>query len=151
MKFSYVFAPLALFSLAAAQDFACILNGREISVVDRDTGICEFPISDLLAVLYDYKNSSSFEATAYLYTAENGEKFYNDFAGKSNKKLNVPAIVLSETLKLVEWKLCAYVEGPGAPRGINSEEELKDELIKSESIVMPNWSPMFIGGHKVFP
>lgn len=149
MKLSVPFAPLAVIALAAAQDFACIMNGREISVVDSETGVCEFPISNLLAVLYDYKNSTSFEATTYFYETTNGDQIYNDFAGKGSK-ISVPSIILTEAPKSVEWKLCQYYDGPGAPRDVNSEKQLQEKLLNSPSIILPNWAPMLISGHKVY-
>lgn len=150
MKFSSLIAPFAVITMGSAQMIACMMNGRELSVVDRETGICEFPISNLLAVQYDYKNSTSFEATAYLYETKDGDEIYNDFAGKTNK-FSIPAIKLTEAPKSVEWKALVSFEGPEGPKDIYSEEQMRERLLSSPKIEMPNWSPMVIAGHKVFP
>lgn len=148
MRVSSLFAAVAVLAPVLGNKVACVMNGIEISVVDQETGICEFLIPRTLNVEFYFTNSTNFGACGYFYESDHGEKYYNDYYN-SGRKLSVPVTSLSESPKSVDWVLAMAFEGVQPDFKVETAEELRDKLKTMEKVgELPNWDPMMLSVNK---
>lgn len=94
MKFSSILAATALATLASAELVACRVNGIQVGVVDKDTGVCNIPIGASKPVDFSYKGATNYKVNAYYLSAE-GNKYFNDIE-KAGRTVAFPARLLSK-------------------------------------------------------
>lgn len=89
MKFATTIASALLVASAAAKDVACRVGGVQQSVVDYDTGVCNFPIPDEYPVQFRFTALDDYLVDAY-YAIFTGLRYFNDIRD-AGRIISIPA------------------------------------------------------------
>ncbi|KAK6873374.1 Yeast-form wall Protein 1, partial [Candida tropicalis] len=79
-------------STSARQMVSCYMNGKVVSIVDYETGICEFTLPDAYDTYFRYVSSSNYDIK-YYYAKVNGVKYTTDIQN-GGRVISVPAKLL---------------------------------------------------------
>ncbi|EMG47604.1 Fasciclin [Candida maltosa Xu316] len=83
------YPPLASSESAIPIPVACIINNEKVSIVDYETGVCEFELPSRLNAMFRYTSIDNYEAQFY-YTNTSKNKYFTDII-HAQKTIRIPA------------------------------------------------------------
>lgn len=127
VSFFKTFAVSALASVAVAKDVACAVGGVQQSIVDLDTGVCEFQIPANLPTVWEFTSVEDYSAQFY-YTVVNNARVFTDVIN-AGRVLSIAARDLYLIGEFILFEIESHKSSPG-----NSTAALRKRFSSLDSI-----------------